>query len=74
MDTLKMSQNTQRKNQIMEFLPSILAFLCGSLVATAVFTVFVWRRERHDAQLIRHVKVQSYNAGWQDAANDKYKA
>jgi hypothetical protein len=58
----------------MEFLPSILAFLCGSLAATAAFTVLVWRRERHDAQLFRHVKTQAYNAGWQDATNDKYKA
>jgi hypothetical protein len=58
----------------MEFIPSILSFLCGSLVATAFFAVFVWRRERQDAQLLRHIKVQAYNAGWQDATNDKYKA
>jgi len=57
----------------MDFIPSILAFFCGSLVATAAFTVFVWRRERHDAQLLRHIKVQSYNAGWKDATDDKYK-
>jgi hypothetical protein len=57
----------------MDFLPSILSFLCGTFTATAFFAVLVWRRERHDAQLLRHIKVQSYNAGWQDATDDKYK-
>jgi hypothetical protein len=57
----------------MEFILSILAFLCGSLVATAIFTLLVWRREHHDAQLLRHVKAQAYNAGWKDATDDKYK-
>jgi hypothetical protein len=52
----------------------LLPFLCGSLVATAIFTLLVWRRERHDAQLLRHVKTRAYNEGWQDATDDKYKA
>ena len=58
----------------MDFLPSILSFLCGSLVATAGFTLLVWRRERHDTQLLCHVKTCAYNAGWQDATDDKFRA
>jgi hypothetical protein len=51
----------------------LLPFLCGTLTATAAFTVLVWRRERHDAQLLRHVKAQAYNAGWKDATDETYK-
>jgi hypothetical protein len=58
----------------MDLTTTLLPFLCGSLTTTAAFTVLIWRQERQDAQLLRHIKVQSYNEGWKDATDDKFRA
>jgi hypothetical protein len=58
----------------MDFIPSILPFLCGSLAATMLFTLLIWRQGIMDERLIRHIKSTSYNKGWQDGKDSQYKA
>jgi hypothetical protein len=52
----------------------ILPFLCGSLAATMLFTIFIWRQSRLDERLIRHIRRNSYNKGWNDCQDKKFQA
>ncbi|CAB4135920.1 hypothetical protein UFOVP301_32 [uncultured Caudovirales phage] len=51
---------------------NILCLLCGSLVATAIFTVFVWRQGIIEDRLINHIRRSAYNKGWQDCQDKKF--
>lgn len=54
-------------------LTNILCFLCGSLVATMVCTFLIYRQLILDERLIRHIRSTSYNKGWQDGRDSKFK-
>ena len=58
----------------MELTTTILPFLCGSLTATMLFTLLIWRQGIMDERLIRHIKATAYNKGWQDATDSKFKS
>ena len=58
----------------MELTTTILPFLCGSLAATMIFTLLIWRQGIMDERLIRHIKATAYNKGWQDATDSKFKS
>jgi len=57
----------------MDLITTILPFLCGSLVATAVFTCFIWRQGVVEDRLIQHIRRSAYNKGWQDCQNKQFK-
>jgi hypothetical protein len=54
-------------------LTNILSFLCGSLVATMVCTFFIYRQMILDERTIRHIRSASYNKGWADGKESKFK-
>jgi hypothetical protein len=58
----------------MDLTTTILPFLCGSLAATMIFTVIIWRQGVIDDRMIRHIRSTAYNKGWQDGKDSQYKA
>jgi hypothetical protein len=51
---------------------NIFSFLCGSLAATMVFAVIMWRQDKLEEDVIRHIHSKAYNRGWKDGRNAQF--
>lgn len=52
---------------------NITCFLCGSLVACIGCFLLVWRQERLDHRVIRHIRRNEYLRGWKDGTNQSWR-